>query len=83
MRTFEDMAECIKQHESGLVTFTELLLALQMSPTQIEAIVASHQLPQSLYWKMQPKDLDNWVGRLQDVDRLEPTSQIIGFKLKT
>lgn len=56
-RTFAEMLECIKQHQQGLVSDGELLLALQMVPHQVKAVVAYNNLPTKLFFKVK---LDAW-----------------------
>lgn len=56
-RTFADMLECLKQHQQGLVTDGELLLAVQMVPHQVQAVITYNNLPMKL---LNTVKLDAW-----------------------
>lgn len=55
--TFKDMLECLKQHQQGLVTDGELLLAVQMVPHQVQAVITYNNLPMKL---LNTVKLDAW-----------------------
>lgn len=50
-RTFADMIECLKQHSQGLVTDGEALLAVQLSPHQVHAVIDYNRLPMKVQSK--------------------------------
>lgn len=62
LRTFADMQECRRQYEQGLVTEGELLLALQMTPLQVDAVIAYNRLPYKVQAKHSLSDWDEDVA---------------------
>lgn len=61
-RTFKDMLEVLEQHKQGLVTDGELILALQMVPTQVRAVVEYNSLPYKVHAKCSLADWDEQVA---------------------
>ena len=65
-RTFAQMREAVKQYNDGLINMAELLLCLQMSNAQLEAVRRSLDLPYKVQAKIQLSDFDDWVRDLED-----------------
>lgn len=62
LRTFADMLECVKQHQQGLVTDSELILALQCTPHQIVAVIQYSRIPFKIHSKVSIADWDEDVA---------------------
>lgn len=58
LRPFGEMLEVAKQHAAGLVTDSEMILALQCSPTQIQNLIAHTNLPYKISVKTAITDWD-------------------------
>ena len=65
-RTFAQMREAVKQYNDGLINMAELLLCLQMSNAQLEAVRRSLDLPYKVQAKIQLSDFDEWVRDVED-----------------
>ena len=65
-RTFADMREALKQYDNGLINMAELLMCLQMSDIQLEAVRRSLALPCKVQAKIQLSDFDDWVRAVED-----------------
>lgn len=65
-RTFAQMREAVKQYNDGLINMAELLMCLQMSNTQLEAVRRSLALPYKVQAKIQLSDFDDWVRDCED-----------------
>lgn len=57
-RSFADMLECIKQHQAGVLTDSELILALQCTPNQVAALTTHSSLPYKAALKVSLSDWD-------------------------
>jgi len=62
LRTFADMLECVKQHQQGLVTDSELILALQCTPHQVVAVIQYSRIPYKIHSKVSLADWDEDVA---------------------
>ena len=60
-RTFADMLEVMRQHEMGLVSTAELILALQCDEHQVKALVAHCNLPLPISNRSTVADWDSTV----------------------
>jgi hypothetical protein len=61
-RTFADMLARIKQHQQGLITDSELIMALQCTPHQLTALLQYSSLPHKAQGKVSITDWDAEEG---------------------
>lgn len=66
IRNFADMLECIRQHQQGLLSDFELILALQCSPIQVNALLQMNALPAKVIHKTEISDWDEHVANLHE-----------------
>ena len=53
-----DFYNILKQYNAGLISWSEFLLAIQLTEKQVEQLVALHKLPQAVYFKIKSTDFD-------------------------
>ena len=53
-----DFDSILKQYNDGLISWSEFLLAVQLTSEQVEQLVALHKLPQAVYLKIKSTDFD-------------------------
>jgi hypothetical protein len=62
LRTFAEIQECLVQYEQDLVSQGELLLACQLTPHQVDAVIAYNRLPYKVQSKHALSDWDEDVA---------------------
>ena len=66
VRSLQEILEVLQQYQDGLVTSAEAILAMQLTPHQVDAVVAHSRLPYSIQSRSSIADWDEEVTMKQE-----------------
>lgn len=66
LRSLAEMVEVVEQYQQGLVTSAEMILALQLTPHQVDAVIAHSQLPYAIQSRSSLADWDEEITMKQE-----------------